>query len=57
MYVDFYLDKDFNTSNTKCKYTRALVNFGGPLPGYKNTGDSRAEQSDSKFAPTRGEGE
>lgn len=49
MHVDFHLDKDFNTSNTKCKHTRTVISFGGPLAGYKNTGDERAEQSDSKF--------
>jgi hypothetical protein len=28
---DFHLDAKFNTTNTKNKYTRSIVSFGGPL--------------------------
>lgn len=49
MFVDFHLDKYFNTTNTKCKFTRGIIPFGGPLEGYKNTGDERREQSNSEF--------
>merc|ERR1719478_222842 len=41
MFVDFHLDKYFNTTNTKCKFTRGIIPLGGPLEGYKNDGDER----------------
>jgi len=44
MFVDFHLDNEFNTTNTKCKFTRSIVSFGGPLPGYRNTRVDEDEQ-------------
>ena len=31
MFVDFHLDNKFNSTNTKCKFTRSILPFGGPL--------------------------
>ncbi len=31
MFVDFHVDKKFNTSNFKCQFTRSILPFGGPL--------------------------
>ena len=42
--VDFHLDNNFNTTNTKCAHTRSIIPFGGPLEGYKNTEDREDEQ-------------
>ena len=30
-YVDFHLDSAFNVTNTKNKYSRSIIPFGGPL--------------------------
>jgi hypothetical protein len=49
MFFDFHLDKYFNTSNNKCKFTRGILEFGGPLEGYLHTEDDDDEQRDSKF--------
>ena len=49
MFVDYHLDKYFNTSNQKCQFSQGIIPFGGPLEGYKNTGDERMEQQTSKF--------
>jgi hypothetical protein len=38
MFVDFHLDNKFNTSNTKCKFTRSILPFGGPLDRNDNDG-------------------
>jgi hypothetical protein len=48
MFVDYHLDKYFNTSNQKCQFSQGIIPFGGPLEGYKNTGDERMEQQNSK---------
>ena len=50
MFVDFHLDKYFTKTNQKCKFTRGIMPFGGPLEGYKNTSDSRLEQQTSKYS-------
>ena len=52
MLVDFHLDNRFNSTNTKCKFTRSILPFGGPLDRktgdgermYKNTEDKEDEQ-------------
>jgi hypothetical protein len=52
MLVDFHLDNKFNSTNTKCKFTRSILPFGGPLDRktgdgermYKNTEDKEDEQ-------------
>ena len=31
MFVDFHLDNKFNANNSKCKFTRSILPFGGPL--------------------------
>jgi hypothetical protein len=31
MFVDFHLENKFNTNNSKCKFTRSILPFGGPL--------------------------
>ena len=38
MFVDFHLDNKFNTSNTKCTFTRSILPFGGPLDRNDNDG-------------------
>jgi len=48
MFVDYHLDKYFNTSNQKCQFSQGIIPFGGPLEGYKNTRDERMEQQNSK---------
>jgi len=44
MIVDFHLDDTFNLTNTKCKFTRTILEFGGPLEGYPNTVTNETEQ-------------
>ena len=51
MFVDFNLDNKFNTNNTKCKFTRSILPFGGPLDRaedgvriYMNTTHKEEEQ-------------
>ena len=52
MYVDFHLDKNFNTTNTANAYTRTIMFFGGPLAGYENiTIDNEQNQTDSEYIP------
>ena len=49
MHVDFHLDKNFNTTNLANAYTRTILNFGGPLAGYKNISvQNEQKQRDSK---------
>ena len=52
MFVDFHLDNKFNTNNSKCKFTRSILPFGGPLDRvdkdgvrlYMNTSQEAEEQ-------------
>merc|ERR1719428_1136183 len=41
--VDFYFDKGFEAQKLQSKHTRAVVSFGLPLEGYKNSADRRDE--------------
>jgi len=51
-FVDFHLDNKFTSNNTKCKFTRSILPFGGPLDRttdggermYMNTTDQEDEQ-------------
>lgn len=47
-FVNFHLDKDFDTSNLVCKWSRASISFGGPLPNLLADG-SREFNSTSKL--------
>ncbi len=31
MLVDFHLDSAFNVTNTKNKFSRSIISFGGPI--------------------------
>ena len=35
-FLDFYFDKGFSPENPTNKYSRAFMQFGGPMPGYRN---------------------
>lgn len=43
-YIDFYFDKAFSIANPVSKYSRGMIRFGMPLPGYNNSDDRRDEQ-------------
>jgi hypothetical protein len=55
MFVDFHVDNQFNTSNTKSKFTRSILPFGGPLDRtdsdgvrlYLNTTHKEKKQDDA----------
>jgi len=56
MFVDFHLDNQFSTNNTKCQFTRSILPFGGPLDVkaddgaqlYKNMDDKEDEQDNKR---------
>merc|ERR1711937_960468 len=47
--VDFYFDKGFEAHKLQSKHTRAIVQFGLPLEGYKSRAD-RSKEQDSKLS-------
>lgn len=52
MYVDFHVDKNFNTTNTANAFTRTIMFFGGPLAGYNNISiDNEPNQTESECIP------
>jgi predicted RND superfamily exporter protein len=44
--VDFYFDKGFESQKLRSKHTRAIVQFGEPLEGYKSKADRSKEQGE-----------
>merc|ERR1711959_543241 len=48
-FVDFYFDKGFDAHRLKSKHTRAIIQFGLPLEGYKSKGD-RSKEQDEKLS-------
>ena len=35
-FLDYYFDKGFGPTNPTTKFSRAYMQFGGPMPGYRN---------------------
>lgn len=51
MTVDFFLDKNFNTTNTENTFSRTMLGFGGPLRGFQNAAknkNNRQKQTNSE---------
>ena len=49
VFVGSHLDQYFNMTNTKLEFTQGIIPLGGPLEGYKNTGDDRRKQQDREL--------
>jgi len=45
--VDFFFDGDFSVTSPRTTYSRSLVRFGLPLPGYKSKDDREEEQKEA----------
>lgn len=47
-YVDYYFDVNFGIDNMKSRYSRGGIEYGSPLPGFRN-GDDRKEDQRKLF--------
>ena len=44
-FLDFYFDRGFSPTNPTTKFSRAFMQFGGPMPGYKNMEEGEDEKT------------